>query len=130
MRGTAGAKPIPMIRDGFRYPNLISASVGAHRYHIGGLTPLRTIVMFGAAITLNLRPPRGALAFECRNCWHLSQVDVLALVERFGAEALVVHLRRRARCRLCRSRRVGSLVRLKVGRKDLAWVPVPPRAGR
>jgi hypothetical protein len=59
MRGTAGAKPIPMIRDGFRYPNLISASVGAHRYHIGGLTPLRTIVMFGAAITTCVR--RGAL---------------------------------------------------------------------
>ena len=72
----------------------------------------------------------GALAFECRNCWHLAQVDVLGLVERFGAEALVEDTRRRARCRMCRSRRVRSLVRLKAGRKDLAWVPVPPRAGR
>jgi hypothetical protein len=27
---------------------------------------------------------RGELAFECRNCWHLSQVDTLALVGRFG----------------------------------------------
>ncbi len=80
--------------------------------------------------TLRLVIERGALAFECRNCWHLSQVDVLGLVERFGAEALVSDVRRRARCRLCRSRRVRSLVRLKVGRKDLAWVPVPPRAGR
>jgi hypothetical protein len=61
--------------------------------------------------TLRLVIERGALAFECRNCWHLSQVDVLGLVERFGAEALVSDLRRRARCRLCRSRRVRSLVR-------------------
>ena len=39
---------------------------------------------------------RGNLAFECRNCWHLSQVDVLGLIERFGAEALVRALRRQA----------------------------------
>ena len=80
--------------------------------------------------TLRLVIERGALAFECRNCWHLAQVDVLGLIERFGADAVVGDTRRRARCRLCRSRRVRSLVRLKVGRKDLAWVPVPPRAGR
>jgi hypothetical protein len=80
--------------------------------------------------TLRVVIERGALAFECRNCWHLARVDVLGLVERFGAEARVGDTRRRARCRMCRSRRVRSLVRLKVGRKDLAWVPVPPRAGR
>jgi hypothetical protein len=80
--------------------------------------------------TLRAVIERGALVFECRNCWHLSQVGVLGLIERFGAEALVRDLRRRARCRMCRSRRVRSLVHLKIGRKDLAWVPVPPQAGR
>ena len=80
--------------------------------------------------TLRLVIERGALAFECRNCWHLAQVDVLGLIERFGADAVVGDTRRRARCRLCRSRRVRSLVRLKAGRKDLAWMPVPPRIGR
>ena len=73
---------------------------------------------------LRLVVERGALAFECRNCSHLAQVDVLELIERFGVDAIVGDIRHRARCR------VRSLVRLKVGRKDLAWVPVPPRAGR
>jgi hypothetical protein len=80
--------------------------------------------------TLRLVVERGALAFECRNCSHLSQVDVLELIERFGADVIVGGIRQRARCRMCRSRRVRALVRLKVGRKDLAWVPAPPRAGR
>jgi hypothetical protein len=80
--------------------------------------------------TLRLVIERGALVFECRQCWHVAEVDVLGLIERFGADALVADARRRARCRLCRSRRVRSLLRLKVGRKDLSWVPVPPRAGR
>jgi hypothetical protein len=80
--------------------------------------------------TLRLVVERGALALECRNCSHLSQVDVLELIGRFGVDAIVGDIRRLARCRMCRSRRVRSLVRLKVGRKDLAWVPVPPRAGR
>ena len=59
-----------------------------------------------------------------------AQIDVLGLVERFGADAVVGDTRRRARCRLCRSRKVRSLVRLKIGRKDLAGMPVPPRIGR
>ena len=73
---------------------------------------------------------QGALAFECRNCWHLAQVDVLDLVARFGPDALVGKVRQRMVCRRCGTRRVRSLVRLKVGRKDRAWVPVPPRAER
>ena len=28
----------------------------------------------------------GILAFECRKCWHLAQLDVLDLVGRFGPE--------------------------------------------
>ena len=43
--------------------------------------------------TLRLVIERGALAFECRNCWHLAQVDVLGLIERFGADAVVGHTR-------------------------------------
>jgi len=77
--------------------------------------------------TLRLVVERGSLTFECRNCWHLSQVDVLEMVARFGADALVGSVRSRMVCRQCRKRRVRSLVRLKAGRKDLCWVPVPPR---
>jgi len=80
--------------------------------------------------TLRTVVERGALAFECGKCWHLAQLDVLELVARFGPEMPVGSVRARTVCRMCKGRRVRSLVRLKVGRKDLAWVPVPPRAGR
>jgi hypothetical protein len=80
--------------------------------------------------TLRLVVERGTLVFECRNCRHLYEVDVLEMVARFGPDALVGGVRSRMVCRQCQKRRVRSLVRLKVGRKDLAWVPVPPRAGR
>jgi hypothetical protein len=73
---------------------------------------------------------RGALAFECQNCGHLAQIDVLELVARFGPDKPVATVRAKTVCRMCGGRRVRSLVRLKVGRKDLAWVPVPPRKGR
>jgi len=77
--------------------------------------------------TLRVVVERGVLVFECRNCWHLSQMDELELVARFGPDALVGELRKRMVCRRCGSRRVRSLVRLKFGRKNLVWVPVPPR---
>jgi hypothetical protein len=73
---------------------------------------------------------RGVLVFECRNCWHLSEMDLLKLVERFGAEGLVGAARARMKCRLCNSKQVRSLVRLRAFRKDLAWLPAPPRARR
>src|SRR6266576_862441 len=44
--------------------------------------------------TLRVVVERGALAFECRKCWHLAQLDLLELVARFGPEMLV---RERAR---------------------------------
>jgi hypothetical protein len=80
--------------------------------------------------SLRLVIERGALLFECGNCWRLSEVDVLDLVARFGPDALVGAVRSRTVCRKCGRRRVRSLVRLKYGRKDTAWVPVPPRAQR
>jgi hypothetical protein len=70
---------------------------------------------------------RGALLFECRNCWHLSEVDVLKLVECFGADGQVSAVRAKVKCRMSQRRRVRTLVRLKMGREDLAW---PPRARR
>jgi hypothetical protein len=73
---------------------------------------------------LRLVVERGARAFECRNCSHVAQVDVLELIEQFGADAIVGDIRRRARCRMCRSRRVRSLVRLKVGRAASAGILV------
>jgi hypothetical protein len=47
---------------------------------------------------------RLTLVFECRNCRHVSQLDVLALVERFGADAPLSTIRKRGKCRLCRHR--------------------------
>jgi hypothetical protein len=43
----------------------------------------------------------GALAFECGNCRHLAQVDVLDLVAKFGPEAIVGLIRVRMVCRRC-----------------------------
>jgi hypothetical protein len=43
----------------------------------------------------------GALAFECGNCRHLAQVDVLDLVAKFGPEAIVGVIRVRMVCRRC-----------------------------
>jgi Zn finger protein HypA/HybF involved in hydrogenase expression len=80
--------------------------------------------------TLRLVVERGTLVFECRNCRHLSEIDVLEMIARFGTDVQVSSVRARMVCRQCHKRRVRSLVKLKVGRKDLAWVPVPPRAGR
>jgi len=73
---------------------------------------------------------RGFHVFECRHCRHLSEIDLLKLVERFGADAAIGTARARMKCRLCNSKRVRSLVRLKAFRKDLAWLPAPPRARR
>jgi ribosomal protein L40E len=80
--------------------------------------------------TLRQVHERGVLAFECRKCGHLALLDVLDLVGRFGPEMPVARVRAKTVCRMCGGRRVRSLVRLKVGRKQLAWLPVPPRAGR
>ena len=80
--------------------------------------------------TLRLVVERGELAFECQNCFHLSQMDTLELVGRFGPDVQVAKVRVRMVCRRCGSRQVRSLVRLKVLRGDRAWVPMPPRAGR
>jgi hypothetical protein len=56
-----------------------------------------------------------AANWRCRNCWHLSQVDALALVGRFGPDIQVGKVRVRMVCRQCGSRQVRSLVRLKGG---------------
>jgi hypothetical protein len=80
--------------------------------------------------TLRIVVERGSLAFECRNCRRLSQVDVLALIEQHGADGLVAAVRRRLVCRQCGARSPRALVRLHGVRGDRAWLPVPPRAGR
>jgi len=80
--------------------------------------------------TLRLVAERGALLFECGACWHISQVDVPDLIARFGAHATVGSVRARMICRKCRRRNVRSLVRLRAWRKERAWIPAPPRAGR
>jgi hypothetical protein len=39
--------------------------------------------------TLRLVVERGTLVFECQNCRHLSEVDLLEMIGRFGTDALV-----------------------------------------
>jgi hypothetical protein len=80
--------------------------------------------------TLQQVVERGALAFECRKCWHFAHVDVPELIARFGADTVVREVRAKTRCSVCFGRSVRSLVRLTAGRQELTWVPVPPRAGR
>ncbi len=55
----------------------------------------------------------GTLHFECTQCWKISELQVPPLLERFGAETSLGDLRRRMRCRKCRSRKARVLVRLR-----------------
>jgi hypothetical protein len=73
---------------------------------------------------------RGALCFECLKCRHMAVVFEDRLLARFRASDTVSLPLKLARCRRCGCRHAKPLVRLKVGRKDLAWWPMPPRLGR
>src|ERR1700687_6202758 len=79
-------------------------------------------------------PPGGGtpagFRFECRNCRKVSEVDVLGLIERYGATATVGEIRDKARCRICKKRTADVLMRQPGSRKDFGWWPRPPRATR
>jgi hypothetical protein len=69
---------------------------------------------------------RLTLVFECRNCKHVSQFDVLGLVERFGADAPLGAIRRRGKCRLCKHRHAELLMKLPGPRSREKWWPHAP----
>jgi hypothetical protein len=73
---------------------------------------------------------RLVFVFECRNCRKVSEVDVLGLIERYGASATVGEIRDKARCRICKKRTAEVLMRQPGSRKDFGWWPRPPRATR
>jgi hypothetical protein len=53
---------------------------------------------------------RGTLVFERRNCWRLFEVDVLKVIDRFGADVRVSVVRGRMTCGVCKGRRGRALV--------------------
>lgn len=72
----------------------------------------------------------GAMVWECGKCARLCAADMDDLVARYGAVATIAAVRTHMRCRRCGRRQARALVRLRFGRGDRAWVPVPPRASR
>ncbi len=83
--------------------------------------------------TLRQVVERGALAFECRKCWHLAQLDVLELWSPGSDRRMPVGgVRAKTVCRMCGGRRVRSLVRLRVGagRIEPGCLCHRPRRGR
>jgi hypothetical protein len=70
------------------------------------------------------------LVSECRNCRRLSQVDVLALIERYGTHATLGETRQKGRCHVCKKRAADLLMWEPGSRKDLGWWPRPPHARR
>jgi hypothetical protein len=73
---------------------------------------------------------RLAVAFECRNCRHLAQRDILELIDKHGLAARLGDLRRRATCEHCKKRVAEVLLRHPGVRGGRAWFPHPPRATR
>ena len=73
---------------------------------------------------------RLAVAFECKNCRHLSQFDVLDLIDRHGLSTKLGDLRRRARCTYCKKRVAEILLQQPGIRGGRSWWPHPPRATR
>jgi DNA-directed RNA polymerase subunit RPC12/RpoP len=71
-----------------------------------------------------------SLHVECARCWKISELLLPPLIDRFGEEATLDEVRRRMRCRKCRSRKARVLVRLRGVRGYRAWRPVVPNGGR
>jgi hypothetical protein len=80
--------------------------------------------------TLEEVAERGTLVFECRRCRRMAVLERGQLEGRFNHQSRVAEVRRVMRCRRCGSKFPEALVRLKIGRGDLAWWPLPPRLGR
>jgi len=70
------------------------------------------------------------VVFECRNCRKVSEVDLLGLIERYGASATLGEIRTKARCRICKKQSADVLMREPGWRKDTGWCPRPPFATR
>jgi nitrite reductase (NO-forming) len=54
----------------------------------------------------------------------ISQADVLALIERYGANATLGEIRGKARCHVCKKRQADVLMREPGSRKDFGWWPL------
>ena len=49
----------------------------------------------------NLGAGQNHLSFECKSCGHAPLVPVTAMIERYGGETTVDHVRAKARCSSC-----------------------------
>jgi hypothetical protein len=73
---------------------------------------------------------RLGLAFDCRNCGKFTSLDVLTLIERYGAATELGNLRPKARCSRCGKQAADVLTRVPGVRGERAWWPRPPGATR
>jgi hypothetical protein len=73
---------------------------------------------------------RLGLAFDCRNCGKFAKIDVLTMIERYGAAALLGALQAKAKCSRCGKRAAEILTHDPGLRGDRAWGPRPPGARR
>ena len=48
------------------------------------------------------------LSFECKSCGHAPLVPVTAMIERYGGETTVDHVRAKARCSSCGQKTLSS----------------------
>jgi bacterioferritin-associated ferredoxin len=72
---------------------------------------------------------RLTVAFECRNCRHIAQKDILELIEEHGLAAKLGDLRSRAKCGRC-GKRAAEVLKTPGVHGSRAWWPHPPRATR
>jgi hypothetical protein len=70
---------------------------------------------------------RLGLAYDCRNCGKFTSLDVLTLIERYGA---ATELRPKARCSRCGKRAADVLTCVPGVRGERARWPRPPGATR
>jgi hypothetical protein len=73
---------------------------------------------------------RLGLAFDCRNCGKFTSLDVVLLIERYGAAMRLGDLRPKAKCSRCGKRTADVLTHLPGVRGARAWWPRPPGATR
>jgi|HubBroStandDraft_5_1064220.scaffolds.fasta_scaffold1027500_1 hypothetical protein len=73
---------------------------------------------------------RLGLAFDCRNCGKFSKIDVLTLIERYGAATPLGALQSKGKCSRCGKRAADILTHDPGVRGDRAWRPRTPGATR
>jgi hypothetical protein len=67
------------------------------------------------------------LVFQCRLCGRCQTTDLLKFVHRYGPEATIGDLRKRARCERCNVQKAQAFLRSQSAGRRAGWMPYPPR---